>query len=63
MVPIFALPFGHATPGRQPLTAPGSTDAALAVKTERFPPPTGVIAESVPNPTLRFVPETSPQFA
>src|SRR5271163_1432567 len=32
------LPFRDATPGRQPLIMPGSTDAALAVKTERFPP-------------------------
>jgi hypothetical protein len=34
----FALPFRNATPGQQPLTLPGSTDAALAVKTERLPP-------------------------
>src|SRR5271156_4224635 len=32
------LPFRDATPGRQPLTMPRSTDAALALKTERFPP-------------------------
>jgi hypothetical protein len=32
------LRFEDVTPGRQPLTMPGSTDAALAVKTERFPP-------------------------
>jgi hypothetical protein len=30
------LPFRDATPGRQPLIMPGSTDAALAVKTERL---------------------------
>jgi hypothetical protein len=32
------MSFRNATPGQQPLTVPGSTDAALAVKTERFPP-------------------------
>ncbi len=37
-VPAIVLPFRNATPGQQPLIMPGSTDAALAVKTERFPP-------------------------
>jgi hypothetical protein len=32
------MSFRNATPGQQPLTVPGSTDAVLAVKTERFPP-------------------------
>ena len=31
-------PFEKATPGSNLSTLPGSTDAALAVKTERFPP-------------------------
>ena len=37
-VPAFIRSFRKPTPGQQPLTMPGSTDAAFAVKTERFPP-------------------------
>jgi hypothetical protein len=36
-IPVFALPLRNTTPDRQPLTMPGSTGTALAVKTERLP--------------------------